>query len=214
MSLSIDPALSSKYPGLDTEIVMIDGIKVSRENPELEKFKVEIAKKVKEKWTLEQLKEYSVFRAYRDFFWRIGLDPTKNRPASEALIRRILRGNPLPKINTVVDAYNLASIESTISIAAFDRERLKGKLAMRQACDGEIFLGVGMNTPSRLKGGEIVISDDEKLIAIYPYRDAESSKITENTRSLILLICGVPNIDKKRLLSARKIAIEYILKFS
>ena len=213
MSSSIEPALSSNYPELDTEIVIINGIKVSRENPKLEKFKVKIIKKVKEKWTLEQLKEHSVFRAYRDFFWKIGLDPTKNRPASEALVRRILHGNQLPMINTTVDAYNLASIESTISIAAFDKEKLKGKLTMRQACDGEIFLGIGMDALTRLKGGEIVISDYEKLIAIYPYRDAESSKITENTRSLILLICGVPKISKKHLLSARKIAIEYILKF-
>ena len=125
------------------------------------------------------------------------------------MVRRILHVNQLPRINTTNDAYNLASIESTISIAAFDKEKLKGKLIMRQACDGEIFLVIGMDTPTRLKGGEIVISDDEKLIAIYPYRDAESSKITENTRSLILLICGVPNISKKHLLSAMKIATKF-----
>lgn len=214
MSLSIDSALASKYPGLDVEVYAINGIRVRRENSELEKFKAEIAERVKKRWTLEVLKEYNIFRAYRDFFWRVGIDPTKNRPASEALIRRILHGNPLPKINTVVDAYNLASIESTIAIAAFDRDELKGNLLMREAYNGETFLGIGMTTPIRLRGGEIVVSDDEKLIAIYPYRDAESSKITEDTLNLLVLICGVPNIDKKQLLNARGIASEYILRFS
>ncbi len=63
---------------------------------------------------LEGLKDEPIFRTYRDFFWTMGVDPTKVRPAAEALIRRILVGRSMPRINTVVDAYNLASMTTHI----------------------------------------------------------------------------------------------------
>jgi len=67
----------------------MQGVMVERQNPELESFKMELIKKVREQYDLESLRDQPTFRAYRDFFWRIGIDPTKNRPAAEALIRRV-----------------------------------------------------------------------------------------------------------------------------
>nr|WP_301287551.1 phenylalanine--tRNA ligase beta subunit-related protein [Methanocalculus alkaliphilus] len=63
----------------------------------------------------------------------MGVDPTKTRPAFEALVRRILAGKALPAIKPAVDAYNLRSASSSIPIAAFDAGRLSGDLTMRFA---------------------------------------------------------------------------------
>lgn len=213
MFLRIDPVLNNRFPGLGAQIVIVGGVEVRRERPELEQFKAEVAGRVMERWTLDELREHPVFRAYRDFFWRIGVDPTKTRPAAEALIRRILRGRTLPKINTLVDSYNLASIETAVALAAFDESGLVGELVMRGAEAGEKFLGIGMEKPMVLQGGEAVVSDAEKLIAIYPYRDAEACKITEKTNKTLILVCGVPNIDDDTLTRAGRVAVEYVTKF-
>lgn len=213
MSLKIEEELASRFPGLSARVVTIRGVEVKRSNLELERFKVEVINRTKNKWTLDQLREHQIFRAYRDFFWRIGVDPTKIRPAAEALIRRVLRGRPIPRINTLVDAYNTASIDTAVALGAFDVDGLAGELVMREAVEGEEFLGIGMEDPVVLKGVEAVVSDAEKLIAVYPYRDAEACKVTENTVNVLLMVCGVPNIDWAALERAESVAVDYITKF-
>jgi DNA/RNA-binding domain of Phe-tRNA-synthetase-like protein len=213
MWLDISQELGSKFPGLMALVLRVRGIEVKKQDSSLEEFKAEVTERAKDRWKLDQLREHPVFRAYRDFFWRFGIDPTKTRPAAEALIRRLLRGRPLPRINTFVDAYNLASVETATPLAAFDEDGLAGDLLMREARDGELFLGIGMNKPVALGGGEAVVDDGEKLIAIYPYRDAEICKITRVTSNVTMLICGVPNIDEDTLINAGRVAVEYTTRF-
>jgi DNA/RNA-binding domain of Phe-tRNA-synthetase-like protein len=213
MILKIDSKLTDHFPNLSAYILQVKDVKIQKRDAELEKFKTEVMSQIQEEYDLSSVKDQPIFRAYRDFFWRVGIDPTKNRPAAEALIRRILRGRTLPSINTLVDAYNLASIMSRIALATFDADKLEGNLLMRFAEEGEKFLGIGMEKPLILKGGEIVISDAEKLVAIYPYRDANSTKITEKTENVTIVVCGAPGINEKALENASQVALEYIMRF-
>jgi len=213
LALNIEFHLQKRFPELKVLNCQIRGVKVEKRNVELERFKEEVMKQVREKYDLESLRNLPTFRAYRDFFWRVGIDPTKNRPAAEALIRRVLGGKAIPNINTLVDAYNLASIKTEIALAAFDADMLKGDLLMRFATEGEEFLGIGMEKPMILQGGEIVISDGEKLVAVYPHRDADNTKITEKTKNVVLLVCGVRGIGEEILQEAAQVALEYITRF-
>ena len=197
--LRLSPELETRFPRLAAQVVRFKGITVKRENPELEAYKLEVVKDIQARWEVEKLRDDPEFRAYRDFFWKLGIDPTKNRPAAEALIRRVLRGNPIPKINTWVDAYNLVSMNTAIPIASFDSDMLEGELLMREAESGEEFLGIGMDKPVILSGGEAVIEDGTRLVAIYPYRDADYSKVTQNTKNVLLLMCGAPGISLEKL---------------
>jgi DNA/RNA-binding domain of Phe-tRNA-synthetase-like protein len=213
MSLKIDSKLKTRFPDLNVLTHHIKGVHVQKRDNELENFKVEVMKQVREDYNLDSVKDHPTFRAYRDFFWSIKIDPTKIRPAAEALIRRIIAGKTLPRINTLVDAYNLASIKSRIALATFDADKLEGDLLMRFAEEGERFYGIGMEKPLILKGGEIVVSDEEKLVAIYPYRDADNTKVTEKTENVTIVVCGVPGIPKRDLENASQVAVEYINRF-
>jgi DNA/RNA-binding domain of Phe-tRNA-synthetase-like protein len=213
MFLKLDPELSSKFPTLSARITNIHEVNIKPQNPELEAFKMQVFEEAAEKWNVEELKDNQVFRAYRDFFWKVRVDPTKTRPAAEALLRRILRGNPLPTINTLVDAYNLASVSTSIPFGAFDLDMMRGAPVMREAKPGEDFLGIGMDEPIILGGGEAVIEDNERLIAVYPYRDADYSKVTTSTRNLLLMTCGVPGVREEALSHAEEVCIEYIKRF-
>jgi DNA/RNA-binding domain of Phe-tRNA-synthetase-like protein len=213
MTLNIDHSLEAQFPDLKVLIYHIRSVKVEKRNAELEKRRREVVQQVKARYDLESLKDVPALRAYRDFFWRVRVDPTKNRPAVEALIRRLLRGRGLPRINTLVDVYNLASVTTEVALAAFDLDKLVGALYMRSADAGDEFIGIGMTTPMRFQGGEIVVSDAEKLVAIYPHRDAESTKITATTRNVLLMVCGVPGIGEGALRDAARVAKEYIREF-
>jgi len=213
MMLKIDSQLKAAFPELRVLTCEIRDVKVVKWNSELESFEAELMEQGRKQYSLESLKDLPTVRAYRDFFWRVGIDPTKNRPAAEALIRRILRGGTIPNINTLVDAYNLASIKTEIALAAFDLDRLKGGLLMRFAEGGEEFMGIGMQKPMVLQGGEIVVSDSEKLVAVYPHRDADNTKVTEQTKNIVLMVCGVPGIREETLRNAERVTIEYITRF-
>jgi DNA/RNA-binding domain of Phe-tRNA-synthetase-like protein len=176
-------------------------------------FKEQLIKEVQTKYELDTLRDIHNFRVYRDFFWRVKIDPTKIRPASEALVRRILANKPIPTINTVVDSYNLVSIKTEIPIAAFDRDQLDGSLLLRYVNPGELFRGIGWRESKKLEGGEIVVMDSTKLVAIYPYRDADNTKITAQTRNVLMLICGAPGIEEHQLKTAAEVTIDQITRF-
>jgi len=213
MSLKIDFELSTRFPGLNALTLNINGLTIKKRDPELENFKLEVMKQIRNEHNIDSVKDEPTFRAYRDFFWSIRIDPTKTRPASEALIRRILAGKKIPTINTLVDTYNLASIKSKIALATFDADKLEGKIFMRFSEEGEQILGIGMKKPLILKGGEIVASDNKKLVAVYPYRDSDNTKVTETTENALIVICGVPGITKETLENASNLTFEYITRF-
>ena len=214
MRLVVDEEVRERFPDLNVLLTELNGLKILQRSEELERFKEEVYERIRSRFSLDSLKDDPLIRAYRDFFWRIGIDPTKIRPASEALLRRILGGKRLPTINTLVDAYNLASAETCIALAAFDADKIEGdELRMRLARSGETFLGIGMEKPRILKGGEIVVSDSRRLIAIYPYRDADYSKVTLETERVYLMTCGVPGISLETLKEAETLAVRYIRRF-
>jgi DNA/RNA-binding domain of Phe-tRNA-synthetase-like protein len=211
--LRLDPRLRERFPDLNAEIIHFRDVHVERQDQRLEEYKDMVATRLKERWNLDQLRDDPMFRTYRDFFWRLGIDPTKNRPAAEALIRRVLRDSPIPRINTWVDAYNLVSMETAIPIASFDADLLGGELLMREATTGEEFTGIGMEKPVTLTGGEAVIEDGDRLVAIYPYRDADHSKVTFKTANVLMLMCGSPGITLDTLSQASSVARDILPRF-
>ncbi len=166
---------------------------------------------VKRNFTLEELKNHPVIRAYRDFYWKIKIDPTKQRPSAEALIRRILRGKSIPRINCAVDAYNLASILTQISIGAYDYDRIVEPLMLRWSRDGEEFWPIGGEKKTIRK--QPVIADSKKIINLYPHRDSELTKITNETRNILVIACGVPGIPNNKVVEASEMAAKYIAKY-
>jgi len=202
-----------KFPG----ICVAEGdvkLEIKQDSSGLEDLKTKVADEIRSRFTLENVKDDPMFRAYRDFFWSVGVDPTKTRPASEALVRRLLSGGKLPNINTAVDAYNMASAISSVPIAAFDADLLGGVLTMRFARDGESFLGIGMKELVALKPNQVIITDARHVIAIYPYRDSDDTKVTASTKKIHLVSCGVPKIEKSKVLEAYETCARYLGEYA
>lgn len=186
-------------------------------DPEVEGWKAQVSAEARRSGrSLESIKDEPVLHAYRDFYWKVGIDPTKTRPAAEAIARRVIGGREIPAINTLVDVYNTVSLKTSVAIAAFDLARLHAaSLRLRRAQPAEEFLGIGMDRPISLNKGEVVAEDteDHELVAVYPYRNAERSKVTESTTSVLLWMCGVPGIEDDDLERARDLCREFVSRF-
>ena len=169
---------------------------------------------VRRRLSIESLKDHPVVRAYRDFYWRIKIDPTKTRPSSEALARRVLAGRPFPRINNVVDGGNLASLETLIPIGLYDVDRVESlTLKIRLSRGGEVFRPIG-GGEEVLREGMVILASNGQVLHLYPHRDSVETMIREDTRRVLVLAAGVPGVGEDLVGEAAAKTVEYILTFA
>jgi len=80
--------------------------------------------------------------ATRVMYKRCGIDPTKTRPSSEALLRRVRKGDPLPRVNGLVDIINWCSAETQIAFGLYDLGRVQPPITLRLGTSGEGYDGI------------------------------------------------------------------------
>ena len=121
----------------------------------------------------------------RGMFHRLGVDPTKSRPASEALLRRVLQGKGLVAIQPAVDVCNLASLEMQLPLGLYDRARIKGGIECRIGRAGEGYEGIRrtrVNLASRL-----LLADDDGPFGA-PTADSARTQVTSGTRAALAVV--------------------------
>lgn len=170
-----------------------------------------LIKYIKSKYTLNGLKDDKTVRAYRDFYWKIGIDPTKIRPSSEALVRRVLRG-AFPRINPVVDAGNIASAYTMVPIGIYDLDRVSLPLLLKLSAGGELFKPLGNHEEVLTPRVPILVDNRGLVVHIYPHRDSAETCVTDSTRKVLIIAAGVPSVEKELLIEAVKATTKLIEK--
>jgi DNA/RNA-binding domain of Phe-tRNA-synthetase-like protein len=188
----------------------IRDVKVQRHVMETDALKHSIIAKMRQTYRIELLKDDPTIRAYRDLYWSLNIDPTKTRPSGEALLRRVLHGNDIPNISNAVDAYNLASLETMIPLSGFDLDLVSPPLEIRFSTENDAFRGIGMNAPVKVAEKILLVADRKQILCIYPYRDADATKVTEKTRNMLIVGYGAPNVSQNLLVIAVEKALTYI----
>lgn len=145
--------------------------------------------------TTESLKEMTSIAATRRVYKACGKDPSRYRPASEALIRRVLQGKELYRRDTLVDLVNLASIAFGYSIGGFDADRFVGDtLTLGIGREGEPYEGIGRGMINI--HGLPVYRDAEGGVGT-PTSDHERTKMTIDTCHLVVLINGYDGNEQR-----------------
>ena len=142
----------------------------------------------RQKLTTESLKELTSIAATRRVYKACGKDPSRYRPASEALIRRVLQGKELYQRDTLVDLVNLASVAYGYSIGGFDADKFVGDtLTLGIGREGEPYEGIGRGMIN-IQG--LPVYRDVLGGVGTPTSDHERTKMTLETRHLVVLING------------------------
>jgi len=210
LKVNWDREVASKFPELAICTGVIRNVEVELTNEEVEKLRRQVFEEARKQHVLETLKDNPIVRAYRDFYWNLGIDPTKIRPSGEALLRRVLQGREIPRISNVVDAYNLASLKTIIPLSGFDLEKVFPPLTVRFSNENDVFHGIGMDAPLKLKRKMLVLADQKKILCIYPYRDADETKISIKTRNVLIVGYGAPKISEGQLKTAVESALNFV----
>ena len=115
----------------------------------------------------------------RALYRRFGVDPTRVRPSSEALLRRLKKGEPLPRVNSLVDVANSLSVQLQVPVGLYDLEKIRGdELVVRLGKEGEAYTGIRKEKVN--VAGRICIADAEGPCG-NPSADSERTMITTDT---------------------------------
>ena len=169
-----------------------------------------LGNKFREELTTESLKEMTSIAATRRVYKACGKDPSRYRPASEALIRRVLQGKELYQRDTLVDLINLASIAFGYSIGGFDADKFVGDtLTLGIGREGEPYEGIGRGLINI--HGLPVYRDAQGGVGT-PTSDNERTKMMLATTHLLVLINGYDG-DERRVCQNAEYIQELLRKY-
>jgi len=132
----------------------------------------------------------------RNLYNSFGMDPSRHRPSSEALLRRVLKGKDLYQINNLVDTCNLASLQFVLPIGMYDLPKIQGDVILRTGLAGEEYPGIRKG-PVHL-AGRLGLFDDRGPFGS-PTSDSARTCTSEETTAVLAVIMATADYDRERL---------------
>jgi DNA/RNA-binding domain of Phe-tRNA-synthetase-like protein len=123
--------------------------------------------------------------AVRTMYHRVGIDPTKTRPSSEALLRRVTRGEPLPRINSLVDICNWCSLAFQLPYGLYDVDHISGGVELRLGREGEQYAGIRKDVVHL--AGRLTLADATGPFG-NPTSDSARTMVTTGTRRALFVV--------------------------
>lgn len=132
----------------------------------------------------------------RTMYKRVGLDPTRTRPSSEALLRRVRKGDTLPRINSMVDVCNWCSLEFQLPYGLYDAEKIDGDVELRLGREGESYAGIRKDDVH--VSGRITLADRLGPFG-NPTSDSARTMVTTATTRALLVVFAPRDFHERRL---------------
>jgi len=185
MQLQLDDSLKSRIPGVTFGTVTINGVHVRERDDHLWGQIEALSQRQVGEFVLDSLSEYGQIAAVRGLQKSFGFDPTRYRPSSEALLRRVLKGQGLHQINSAVDVNNLCSLEFLLPMCIYDLRNVQGQVRVRVGEPGEEYPGIGRQVFQA--ASKVIIADDYGVMGS-TVSDSERTKVTTETTDILLAI--------------------------
>jgi DNA/RNA-binding domain of Phe-tRNA-synthetase-like protein len=119
----------------------LEGVTAGERPASLDRELQELESRYRRLWK-EPADAHDALHPARKLYHALGIDPSKTRPSSEALLRRVLLQKELYKVNAVVDAANLASLSLLLPVGLYDLEKIRPPVDLRFGRDGESYEGI------------------------------------------------------------------------
>lgn len=177
--------ITIEIPGVRIGIVEADDVIVAAVNAALLAEMERECARLRKEFTLESLAEADAIVAVRAMFRAWGLDPSKYRPSSEALLRRVVQGKGLYNISNVVDVSNLGSIEVGWPYGVYNRAAISGDIQLRLGRGGEKYEGIGRRV-WHLEGRPVLVDADGPFGS--PVSDSVRTQVREGTSEILTVI--------------------------
>ena len=189
----IDSEIFTQFPDFKRGIIVVKDIENALGNKRIKKpLNKEIEKRMREDWDETHLKFSS--------------DPHKFPPSIKVLLKRIKKGAGFPFINSVVALFNYISIKYLIPCGGDDVSKIEGNLHLAFARGDEWFVALGSEEKENPQPGEVIYFDDKTLKVMcrrWNWRNGDFSKITEDTKKMVINIDGIGVVSQLVIEEAR-----------
>jgi DNA/RNA-binding domain of Phe-tRNA-synthetase-like protein len=155
--------------------------------------------RIREEFTGVQITDHPNIAPWREAYRKFGAKPKENPSSIENLVRRVVKGHTITHINTIVDLYNTISLRYVVPVGGEDLDRIYGDVILTFAGSDEapvLLLGEKEERPP--KPGEVIYKDERGAICRrWNWKEAERTKLTEETRNAFLITEALPPLDHR-----------------
>jgi DNA/RNA-binding domain of Phe-tRNA-synthetase-like protein len=175
VGVHVSEEVAAKWPAYRAAVVIAEGVRNGPSDDASERLLTAAEQAVRESG-LERAADDPRIAAWRAVFSEFGSKPSRYPCSAESLLARVLKGEPLPRINALVDTYNAVSLRHVIPVGGEDLDRLRGDLRLVRADDGEV-----------------VWRDDEGVTCRrWNWRQEPRTRLTEATRNAFFVFDQLP----------------------
>lgn len=191
--LSIDPELSGR---VRLGALVLDGLSVKESDPALAAEIEAYARELRTRYSGVKSGDVPGTEDARTLYKALGIDPTKTRPSNEALLRRVLKGESLYVVNTLVDAMNFVSLKVQLPFGLYDAARVESPVILRKGRPGESYEGIRKGLVN-VEGRPVLV--DARGPFGNPTSDSARTCITLETRSALVVVYAPAGCDDRQL---------------
>jgi len=200
MRFSIQKELFDGLPDLTIGMVVATGIDNTHPSKEIDALLSHTIEEMKKNFVFgNKAQDHPRIRPWRDAFSKLGISGSKFPSSIESMARRVLKGDPFPRINALVDLYNSLSLKYLVPMGGHDLETLEGNIQLCFTEGWEPFTPMGGGETVVVPKGELVYRDDrEVLTRNWVWRQCEKDKATEKTKKIFIPIDVLGEVGRER----------------
>ncbi|WP_457565709.1 B3/B4 domain-containing protein [Caldithrix abyssi] len=192
ITISASEIIKQRIPGLKLGLVYGCGASVSKACPEFEAGFDELQSYLNRHYSTAPLSSNPVIGHVRRMYRKIGWEPTRYRPSSEALARRILQGKGLYRIFNLVDLGNLVSARYHLPMGLYDADKISGDILLDVGRAGESYQGIGKGEIHA--EGKLILRDDLGIFG-NPTADSKRTALDQATKSILAIFFTPPEVE-------------------
>jgi DNA/RNA-binding domain of Phe-tRNA-synthetase-like protein len=175
------------FPDLKIGIVVGKGLTIGKRTPGNDRIIKQNTGILLETTQDKTLQDFPNIKAWRETYRAFNVNPKKKKPTAEAFLRRIVKGDMFPAINSAVDAYLAVELLTMLPIGGYDLRTIEGDIVLKVSPGGEQFIPIGGDDVQETNPGEIIYTDDKRVLTRnWNYKDCDHTKITEDSTDIIL----------------------------
>lgn len=183
-------------------------VSVHESSSELLQYIETLCQDIHNKVSIDQIASFDQILEGRNTYKNLGKSPSKYRLSSEALLRRVVQGKGLYRVNNVVDINNIISIQSKCPVGSYDLDKIDSNIILKRAEDGEKYKGIGKDL---INIEHLPVFADSEGSFGSPTSDSERAMIKNSSKNIIMCIysfCGTQDLDK-HIENAKKLLAKY-----
>ncbi len=213
-TVTFDAAPQVLEKGVRVCIFSLGGLRNRETDPQFENLLQASLERVLAEVAATPLAEDPILQGYRGIHTALGFSNRSFPPASESLLEYVIKNHRLPRINLLVDLYNLVSVETRLSLGAHDLERVAGNVHLRFTTGGEGYHPLGAPGPKPVRpGGYAYVDDDNDVICLLEVKQVEKTKATLDTCECLYIVQGNAATEYAYLQAAARRLIDLTQQF-